>query len=222
MQTIQNGTERLRTAWDTSFLQDVNWLILFPDAGYNTGCQEQGKCPIQSNPSSALTNQPTRRRAGTTIPEPLMSPDWLPPWCTSISPSVRVEHVGSTSVPGCAGKGIVDLMIAVADGEMAAVKELLDRLGFQGQIGRDPFPETRPMRAGSFVHDGETFLVHVHVIPASSPEVDDMRFFRTCLRADPELLQAYVARKREIIASGVTDSLEYCRIKGEFIKEMLG
>jgi hypothetical protein len=32
----------------------------------------------------------------------------------------------------------------------------------------------------------------------------------------------YVARKREIIASGVTDSLEYCRIKGEFIKEMLG
>ncbi len=49
-----------------------------------------------------------------------------------------------------------------------------------------------------------------------------MRFFRACLRADPELLRAYVARKREIIASGVTDSLEYCRIKGEFIKAMLG
>lgn len=137
-------------------------------------------------------------------------------------PHVVVEHVGSTSVPGCAGKGIVDLMIAVADGELEKVKELLDRLGFQGQIGQDPFPETRPMRAGSFVHDGEAFLVHIHVIPATSPEVDDMRFFRACLRADPELLQAYVARKREIVASGVTDSLEYCRIKGEFIKEVLG
>ena len=137
-------------------------------------------------------------------------------------PHVCVEHVGSTSVPGCVGKGIVDLMIAVADGQMAAVKETLDRLGFQGQIGRDPFPETRPMRAGSFVHDGETFLVHIHVIPASSSEADEMRFFRACLRADPELLQAYVARKRDIIASGVTDSLEYCRIKGEFIKEVLG
>ncbi|MHB1035001.1 MAG: GrpB family protein [Pirellulales bacterium] len=135
---------------------------------------------------------------------------------------VRVEHVGSTSVPGCAGEGIVDLMIAVADGELENVKELLDRLGFQEQIGRDPFPETRPMLAGSFVHDGEAFLIHVHVIPASSPESDEMRFFRTCLRADPELLRAYVARKREIIASGVTDSLEYCRIKGEFIKEVLG
>ena len=78
------------------------------------------------------------------------------------------------------------------------------------------------MRAGSIVHDGETFLLHVHVIPASSPEVDDMRFFRACLRADAELLQSYVARKRAIIASGVTDSLEYCKIKGEFIKELLG
>jgi GrpB-like predicted nucleotidyltransferase (UPF0157 family) len=136
-------------------------------------------------------------------------------------PQARVEHVGSTSVPGCDGKGNVDLMIAVADGELEKVKAVLDRLGFQGQIGRDPFPETRPMRVGSFVHDHETFLLHVHVIPASSPEVDDMRFFRTCLRADQELLQAYVARKREI-ASGVTDSLEYCQIKGKFIKEMLG
>jgi GrpB-like predicted nucleotidyltransferase (UPF0157 family) len=48
-------------------------------------------------------------------------------------PKLVVEHVGSTSVPGCAGKGIVDLMIAVADAEMAVVKELLDRLGFQGR-----------------------------------------------------------------------------------------
>jgi hypothetical protein len=31
-----------------------------------------------------------------------------------------------------------------------------------------------------------------------------------------------VARKREIIGSGVADSLEYCKIKGAFIKEMLG
>ena len=138
-------------------------------------------------------------------------------------PHVVVEHVGSTSVPGCAGKGIVDLMIAVRDGEeLEIVKQLLDRLGFQGQIGRDPFPETRPMQAGSWVHGGKTFLLHVHVIPASSSEVEELRFFRVCLRADAELRETYVTRKREIIASGVTDSLEYCRIKGEFIKEVLG
>jgi GrpB-like predicted nucleotidyltransferase (UPF0157 family) len=137
-------------------------------------------------------------------------------------PSVGVEHVGSTAVPGCAGKGTVDLVIPVAEGEMDKVKALLDRLGFQHQTGQDPFPESRPMRTGSWEHDGETFLLHVHVIPASSPEVDEMRFVRACLRADPELVRAYVARKREIIAGGVTDSLEYCRIKGQFLKTVFG
>jgi GrpB-like predicted nucleotidyltransferase (UPF0157 family) len=137
-------------------------------------------------------------------------------------PEVRAEHVGSTAVPGCAGKGTVDLMIPARDGTLETVKELLDRLGFQRQAGPDPFPETRPMRVGAWQHDGETFLLHVYVIPATSPEVDDMRFFRSCLRADPELVNAYVARKREIIAGGVTDSLEYCRIKGEFLKTVFG
>ena len=136
-------------------------------------------------------------------------------------PEVRVEHVGSTAA-GCAGNGIVDLMIPVPDGASERVKDLLDRLGFQRQAGPEPFPEDRPMRTGSWAYDGETFLLHVHVIPAGSPEVDEMRFFRACLRGDPELVRAYVGRKREIIAAGVTDSVEYSRIKGEFLKAVFG
>ncbi len=137
-------------------------------------------------------------------------------------PQIRPEHVGSTAVPGCAGKRVVDLLVPVPDGEMETVKELLDRLGFQHQTGQEPFPEDRPMRVGAWIHDGQTFLVHLHVIPAGSPEVDEMRFFRACLKADPELVKAYVARKREIIAAGETDCLEYCKLKGEFIRAMLG
>jgi GrpB-like predicted nucleotidyltransferase (UPF0157 family) len=49
-----------------------------------------------------------------------------------------------------------------------------------------------------------------------------MRFFRACLRADPQLAAAYVACKREILASGITDPLEYCRLKGQFVKTALG
>jgi GrpB-like predicted nucleotidyltransferase (UPF0157 family) len=78
------------------------------------------------------------------------------------------------------------------------------------------------MRTGSWPYDGEIFLVHLHVIPATSPEVDEMRFLRACLRADPELMKAYVAKKREIVASSVTDCLEYCRMKGAFLKQVLG
>src|SRR5947208_4820606 len=68
-------------------------------------------------------------------------------------PGAVVEHVGSTAVPGCAGKGVVDLMLLYPDGQLAAAPGLLDAVGFQRQAGRDPFPEERPMRVGSLVHD---------------------------------------------------------------------
>jgi GrpB-like predicted nucleotidyltransferase (UPF0157 family) len=133
-------------------------------------------------------------------------------------PTVTVEHIGSTSVPGCAGKGIVDLMLLYPDGQLAAARDVLDALGFQRQTSRDPFPEDRPMRAGSVFYDGKTFLLHVHVIASSSPEAEQLRRFRDRLRADSELIAAYVAAKKTILASGVTDSVDYCIRKGEFIQ----
>src|SRR5262245_38028637 len=67
---------------------------------------------------------------------------------------VVVEHVGSTSIPGCAGKGVVDLMLVYPDGQLEATRDLLDAVGFQRQGTRDPFPGERPMRTGSLTHEG--------------------------------------------------------------------
>jgi GrpB-like predicted nucleotidyltransferase (UPF0157 family) len=136
-------------------------------------------------------------------------------------PGAVVEHVGSTAVSGCAGKGVVDLMLVYPDGLLAAARDLLDALGFRRQSTRDPFPEDRPMRVGSLTHEGTTFNLHVHVIAASSPEVQVLRSFRDRLRADPALAAAYVAAKRAILAGGCTDPIDYCYRKGEFVTEAL-
>jgi GrpB-like predicted nucleotidyltransferase (UPF0157 family)/mannose-6-phosphate isomerase-like protein (cupin superfamily) len=130
---------------------------------------------------------------------------------------VKVEHVGSTAVPGCAGKGVVDLMVLYPPGLLSEVREGLDALGFQRQIGCDRFPEERPMRIGSIEFEGTRFPLHVHVISSDSPEVSEFRTFRDRLRGDPTLLDQYVALKRTIIGEGVTDSLDYSIRKGEFI-----
>ncbi len=136
-------------------------------------------------------------------------------------PDLKVEHVGSTAVLGCAGKGVVDLMILYPPGQLPEVREGLDALGFQRQTGRDPFPEERPMRIGSIEHDGTRFRLHAHVIAVDSPEVSELRTFRERLRSEPMLLEQYVALKRKIIAEGVTDSLDYSIRKGEFIAGIL-
>ena len=140
---------------------------------------------------------------------------------TSRFSALTVEHVGSTSVPGCAGKGVIDLMVVYPPGLLEDTKAVLADLGFQRQISSDPHPEDRPMRTGSVQYQESTFRVHCHVLAMDSPEVEQLRTFRDRLRTDPHLVDAYVARKQEIIATGITDTAEYARAKGPFVEKVL-
>ena len=133
-------------------------------------------------------------------------------------PELTVEHIGSTAVPGLAGKGVVDLMVLYPPGELENAKAVLDELGFQRQSTRDPFPESRPMRLGALSFAGEMFRLHAHVIAADADEALVLRRFRDRLREDAEMRAAYVGRKRAILAAGITDTIDYSYAKGEFVE----
>lgn len=94
---------------------------------------------------------------------------------TAAGPDLAVEHFGSTAVPGCAGKGVIDLMVLYPLGHLPQARQALDQLGFQRQTTRDPFPEDRPMRVGVVTHGGKQFRVHAHVLAVDSPEVAELR-----------------------------------------------
>ena len=136
-------------------------------------------------------------------------------------PKVTIEHVGSTAIPGCGGKGVVDLMAVYPDGMLAEARDAIDSLGFQHQTFGDPFPEERPMRVGSMRLSGTSYRIHIHVIAESSWEVDALRRFRDRLREDNRLVRAYVKRKRDLIQQGVRESPDYARAKGGFIASVL-
>jgi GrpB-like predicted nucleotidyltransferase (UPF0157 family) len=136
-------------------------------------------------------------------------------------PMVAVEHVGSTAVPECAGKGIVDLIVVYPVARLALVKTLLEEMGFQPQTCGHLFPETRPMRVGAVQYGGKTYRLHVHVIAEGSAEVAAMCFFRDRLRSDAALRKAYTGRKQAIIAAGVNDPAAYTRRKARFIQRAL-
>jgi GrpB-like predicted nucleotidyltransferase (UPF0157 family) len=138
-----------------------------------------------------------------------------------IEPQLQVEHVGSTAVAGCGGKGIIDLAVLYPKGLLDRAKAVLDGLGFQKQGGLEPFPEDRPMRLGCIEHNDRPFRIHAHVILSGSPEHGELLWFRERLRRDPVLRNRYEARKQEILALGIRDSLEYCKAKGEFIMDVL-
>jgi GrpB-like predicted nucleotidyltransferase (UPF0157 family) len=140
----------------------------------------------------------------------------------AVMPDATVEHIGSSAVSGCDGKGVVDLLLLYPPGRLSEAREALDSLGFQRQPGPDSWPEERPMRVGAIRHDGDLFPLHVHVVAAGSAGAVWDLHFRDRLRADLELVAAYVARKRELVAAGITDGNDYARAKGPFIEGVMG
>lgn len=140
----------------------------------------------------------------------------------SQEPRLVVDHIGSTAVPGCAGKGVIDLAVTYAAGDLERARTALDTLGFQRQQGREPFPETRPMRIAALFACGAIFNVHAHVIERDGVEHRELLFFRDTMRADSALRAAYEQTKRRIVESGITDTLDYCNAKTSFIQSTLG
>ena len=135
-------------------------------------------------------------------------------------PATPAEHVGSSAVPGLAGKGIIDLLLAAEPAHIPAITQALLELGFQPQVPA-AFPATRPMLWGTFRHRATEYRVHVHVVPAGSPEVAAMRGFRDALRADPLLRRRYAALKRAIVEGGPVDPVTFTRAKHDWIATAL-
>jgi GrpB-like predicted nucleotidyltransferase (UPF0157 family) len=135
-------------------------------------------------------------------------------------PGTPAEHVGSSAVAGLAGKGIIDLLLPAEPADIPAITQALVELGFQHQHPA-VFPPNRPMLWGAFRHGPTDYRAHVHVVPASSPEVTALRGFRDALRADPILRRRYAALKRAIVAGGPVDPVTFSKAKHDWIAATL-
>lgn len=108
--------------------------------------------------------------------------------------ALRIEHVGSTSVPGLAAKPIVDIALVVADSadETAYVPDL-EAAGYVLRVREPDWFEHRLFK-------GPDTNVNVHTFSAGCEEVDRMVAFRERLRAHPDDRELYLARKRDLAA----------------------
>jgi GrpB-like predicted nucleotidyltransferase (UPF0157 family) len=132
-----------------------------------------------------------------------------------------VEHVGSTAVPGCCGKGVVDLILLYAVGRLVEAHEILDDLGFQQQSGPESLPENRPLRVATVEYLGRDYRVHVHVLEDGCAEASDIVKFRDLLRSNVGLRRAYEMQKRVILSRGICKNTQYSQAKREFIRTAL-
>jgi GrpB-like predicted nucleotidyltransferase (UPF0157 family) len=122
--------------------------------------------------------------------------------------ALRVDHIGSTSVPGLPAKDVIDVQVTVAALEPERLAPALARAGFVEQgIGNDHRP---PGAAGPdddwrklFFQAGSGRPVNVHVRVAGRPNQRYPLLFRDYLRAHPESAAAYATLKRALAALGI-------------------
>jgi GrpB-like predicted nucleotidyltransferase (UPF0157 family) len=127
---------------------------------------------------------------------------------------VRLEHVGSTSVPGLPAKPIIDMVLEVHDpADEPAYAGDLEAAGYVLRIREPAWYAHRMFRTA-----GEG--VHLHVFPAGCPETSRMVQFRDHLRRDPVDRNLYAQTKRDLAARDWKYMQQYADAKTGVIGEI--
>jgi GrpB-like predicted nucleotidyltransferase (UPF0157 family) len=137
------------------------------------------------------------------------------------SVALRIDHNGSTSVPGLAAKPIIDIQISVRRVQpMNDYSAVLVRLGYV----HVPHPDDAfcPFfhRPGSWPHTH-----HVHVVQSGGEEEGRTLAFRDYLREHPSCARQYEELKRSLAAqhnaADFSSQQAYAEAKGAFIEDTI-
>ncbi len=131
----------------------------------------------------------------------------------------KVEHVGSTSVPGLAAKPILDMIAPIASlTSAAAATQPLLVAGYAAGVHR-------PAEAHYFYKPPiEHWWQRTHQLHLTEPTTALWRSrvgFRNALRTRPDLCQRYLELKRAVARSLPDDIDGYAGAKREFVAEVL-
>lgn len=150
-------------------------------------------------------------------------PRWFEAVCERVWPAVhdialRIDHVGSTSVPGLAAKPIIDLDIVVSSpDDVGIVIDRLATLGYRwrgalGVTGREAFKQ--PPDDGLPRH-------HLYVVVENNKAHLDHWLLRDLLRQDPTARERYGALKKRNAELASNDIDVYIAAKAALVAELL-
>jgi GrpB-like predicted nucleotidyltransferase (UPF0157 family) len=125
--------------------------------------------------------------------------------------ALRIDHIGSTAVPGLDAKPTIDIQVSVAAlDDLDRYRRPIEQLGYTfherslGDVGHRFF--SAPARAA-----------HVHVCPVGSEWERRHLLFREYLKAHPEAAHRYTDLKHDLADQHRTERERYAEAKTTFI-----
>jgi GrpB-like predicted nucleotidyltransferase (UPF0157 family) len=139
----------------------------------------------------------------------------------------RIEHFGSTAVPGLPAKPIVDMLIEVTDldATRARIAPILEGEGYD-YFWRPTFGDNVPPWYAWFIkrdQRGGARTHHLHMITRGPEFSDHWRalLFRDYLRGHPDVAADYGALKARLAAEHAHDRIAYTHGKSEIIAKVM-
>jgi GrpB-like predicted nucleotidyltransferase (UPF0157 family) len=128
---------------------------------------------------------------------------------------IRIDHVGSTSVPGLPAKPLIDVALQVPDSaDEAAYVPALEASGYNLRIREPDWFEHRLLK-------GPDADVNIHVFTAGCEEVDRMIRFRDWLGEHAAERELYAERKRELAGRDWKYMQQYADAKTAVVDEIM-
>lgn len=131
----------------------------------------------------------------------------------------RIEHVGSTAVPGLGGKPIIDIMVGV--GDLADAEARIEELEEAGYHYVPDYEDRLPDRRYFRKPGARPRTHHLHVVLRDRPFWQDHILLRDWLRDHPEVARRYFELKLRLAAEHGASRWAYAEAKTPFIAQVL-
>jgi len=129
--------------------------------------------------------------------------------------ALRIEHTGSTSVPGLAAKPVIDVLLVVSDsGNEDAYVRALEAAGYLLRIRETNWYEHRMFK-------GPDTEINLHVFSSGCPEIDRMLMFRDWLRSNAADRDLYARTKLALAQKEWKYVQNYADAKTAVIEEII-
>ena len=130
----------------------------------------------------------------------------------------EIEHVGSTSVPGLGGKGIIDIIVGVNKKEVNRAKKDLEKFGYL-------WIKTAGDKNRIFFQKDYGFIfkrrVHIHLTTKKSITWRKHIALRNFLRANKKIAKKYEELKKKAVKYSENIGEKYRNYKNKFIVGLL-
>jgi GrpB-like predicted nucleotidyltransferase (UPF0157 family) len=130
-----------------------------------------------------------------------------------------IDHVGSTAIPGCGGRRIIDILIQTEKEYMHRFVDIL--VSKEYKYNPEGNLVDKLFVSGYYKYKDEDIHVHIHITYYGSREAYTKILFRDYLRKHPDEARNYHRTKLELMEKSFPDRNRYIDLKSTYIEDIL-